>query len=127
MIKSAALMAQNTATGKYCYNQTYNVEILKARGDHPYPEEEEGTFCNTVGFAGVNYYDPYWRVQASQGATDWIDARRSFNVGPGGDFVCELLQDLVDAFAIVELEFAVGDVELGKAVDVLCEGNLDEE
>ena len=65
-------------------------------------------------------------MQASPGATDWIDARWSFHVGPGGDFACELLQELVDAFAVVEPEFAVGDIELGKAVDVLCEGSLDE-
>lgn len=94
--------------------------------DHPHAVEEKTTFCNTVGFAGVNYYDPYWREQPSPGATDWIDARGSFQVGPGGDFACELLQDLVAAFAVVEPEFAVGDVELGKAIDVLCEGSLDE-
>lgn len=144
MIKSAALTAQNAAKDKNCYTQRYDVESLKARDglssssssswwpprlfarDRPYAVQEEGTFCNTVGFAGVNYYDPYWRVQASPGATDWIDARWSFHVGPGGDFACELLQDLVDAFAVVEPEFAVGDIELGKAVDVLCEGSLDE-
>lgn len=67
---------------------------------------------NTVGFAGVNYYDPYWREQPSPGATDWIDARGSFQVGPEEDFVCELLRDLVDAFAVVEPNFAVEDVEL---------------
>ena len=140
MIKSAALTAQNAAKGSNCYTQKYDVESLKARDglssswwsprlfarDHPHAEEEEGTFCNTVGFAGVNYYDPFWRLQASPGATDWIDARWSFQVGPGGDFACELLQDLVDAFAVVEPEFAVGDIELGEAVDVLCEGSLDE-
>lgn len=81
---------------------------------------------NTVGFAGVNYYDPYWREQPSPGAIDWIDERGSFQLGPGGDFACKLLQDLVDPFAVVEPEFAVGDVELGKAVDVLCGGSLDE-
>ena len=140
MIKSAAMTAQNAATGNNCYNKTYDVESLKARdglsslwsprlfarSDHPYAQEVKSTFCNTVGFAGVNYYDPYWRVQASPGATDWIDARWSFHVGPGGDFACELLQDFVDAFAIVEPEFAVEDTKLGNAIDVLCKEILDE-
>ena len=127
-------MIENTAKGKNWYNQTYDVESSKERKglssssssssswwssprlfarDQPHAVEEVGTFCNTVGFAGVNYYDPYWRVQPSPGATDWIDARWSFQVGPGEDFVCELLQDLVDAFAIVEPEFAVREIELG--------------
>lgn len=124
MIQSAALTAQSAATGKNCYDQKYNVESLKARADIPLPYPEHATWCNTVGFAGVNYYNPYWRVQQSPGATDWIDARWSFSTGPGGSFTCGLLEGLIDAFAIVAPEFAVGDIELGDAVDLVCEQEL---
>ncbi|KAI9758154.1 MAG: hypothetical protein M4579_003187 [Chaenotheca gracillima] len=138
MIKSAALTAQNAATDKNCYDQKYDVEsIIKRdvsprwlprifRRDHPHAEQEIETWCNTVGFAGVNYYNPYWRAQPSPGATDYIDAHWTFETGPGGDFVCGLLEGLVDALAIVQPEFAVGDIELGEAIDVICEKEMSE-
>jgi hypothetical protein len=72
----------------------------------------------------VNYFNPYWRVQENPGASDWIDARWSFQTGPGGNFLCGLLTDAVDAFALIEPEFAVGDVELGEEVNILCKEEL---
>lgn len=47
---------------------------------------EHATWCNTVGFAGVQYFNPYWRVQPQPSASDWIDARWEFETGPNGDF-----------------------------------------
>ncbi|KAI1781439.1 hypothetical protein F4818DRAFT_436630 [Hypoxylon cercidicola] len=131
LIKSAAAAAQNAATGKNCYEQTYSVEILKRswlsswmpgflRRDHPYPKQEKATWCNTVGFVGPHYYNPWWRLAPNPGATDYIDAHWEFEKPGGGDFDCAILEGLVDAFAFIQPEFAVGDIELGEVIDIVC-------
>ncbi|KAL8737159.1 MAG: hypothetical protein Q9181_001977 [Wetmoreana brouardii] len=140
MIKTAALSAQNAATGKNCYDQKYHdiekrsdegfsrwIPGLFARSYYEPPPlvTNDATWCDTVGFAGVNYYNPYWRDQPSPGATDWIDARWAFHKPPEGEFACDLLMLAVDALAVVAPEFAVGEVELGEAIDVICKEETD--
>lgn len=134
MIRSAALAAMHSASGKNCYSVQYDTEVLKKRDDeswvsgmmpsifkrdHPYPESHHGTFCNMAGFAGVQYYDPWWRL-GPPGPSDHIYVEYSFDSGGGGDFECDLLTDLVDAFAILQPEFAIGDIELGEAINIIC-------
>ncbi|OTA59578.1 hypothetical protein K449DRAFT_447841 [Hypoxylon sp. EC38] len=132
LIKSAAAAAQQAATGKNCYQQTYTVEILKRswlpswvprflRRDHPFPQAEKATWCNTVGFAGPHYYNPWWRTAPNPGATDYIDAHWQFEKQGGGEFTCEVLEDLVRAFAFLQPEFAIGDIELADAIKIACE------
>jgi hypothetical protein len=75
-----------------------------------------------TGFAGPHYYNPWWRLQPTPGATDYIDARFDFVKDGSGDFDCEILHDLVDAFAFVMPEFAVADVEIGEVIDIVCKG-----
>lgn len=60
LIKAAAAGAQQAATGKNCYEQKYEVGMLKRswtswlpefmrRGDIQPPRQEKATWCNTVG------------------------------------------------------------------------------
>jgi hypothetical protein len=138
MIQTAALSAQKAATGKNCYSQDYDRTVFKRSLSSWWPSglsrristpeiiRLNTTFCNTVGFAGVNYYNPWWRLQPSPGASDFIDARWSFQVSPLGLFDCELLQDFVDVFALIAPEFAVEDVTLGDVVDLICENGESE-
>ncbi|KAI1084832.1 hypothetical protein F5B20DRAFT_222812 [Whalleya microplaca] len=129
LIKTAAAAAQHAATGKNCYKAKYEVESMKRwwdprslfGRDHPHPEPESATWCNSVGFAGPHYYNPWWKLQSQPGATDYMDVHFEFHKGAGGDFDCELLQDAVDAFAFVQPEFAIGDIGLGEAIKVLCD------
>ncbi|KAI9759840.1 MAG: hypothetical protein M4579_002047 [Chaenotheca gracillima] len=147
MIHSAALSAKNSAQGKNCYDQSYEVESLKKRDtsslgrfrdwtaskiglverDHPYPQQEHQTMCNVAEFAGVQYYSQFWRLAPEPGATDYIDARWSFHTGPGGDFACDFLEALADALVVVAPEFAVGEVELGEAVGTVCRDSMNED
>ena len=141
MINSAALTANNSAQGSRCYSQSYTVEELRKREissqsfwadplgniyrglqkrDHPYPVQESQTFCNAASFAGVQYYNQFWRLAPNPGSSDYIDAEWSFQAGPGGDFDCEFLSGLIDALGIIEPEFMVADIELGKAIDAVC-------
>ena len=48
-------------------------------------------------------------------------------MAPGGDFLCELLRDAVDALSVIAPEFTVEDMELGEAIDIACEESLDDE
>ncbi|KAF4633340.1 hypothetical protein G7Y89_g4780 [Cudoniella acicularis] len=134
IIQSVALTVQNAATGSNRYSVGYNVEEAKKRDvgffswfsgllderDRPYMARANTTFCQTVGFASVGYYGPYWPIYDMKLPTNYIYPYLSFLVGPGGDFLCELLNEIVDAFAVVEPEFAIGDIELGEAIDLLC-------
>ncbi len=138
MIKSAALTAQNSASGKDCYTAKYEVQGFRKRDsdfsapwslgrrwlgleerDHTHLSQEQDTWCNAASFAGINYFGPYARLQKDLSATDYLDASWDFKV-QGGDFTCEFIKGLVDALTIVTPEFAVEDVELGEAVDAVC-------
>lgn len=151
MIKSAALTAQNSAGGKNCHSVKYELIGLRKRWweptiiastrrwlsmdapgnrhlegrDHIHPIMQTATHCNAVGFAGVQYFSPFWRDAAEPGSTDYIDAEWNFQVGPGGDFVCDIIQDLLDGLALIAPEFAVEDVELGSAIEAICQKVMD--
>lgn len=73
-----------------------------------------------LGFAGPHYYGPWWREEESPGATAYINAHFEFHAGGGGDFLCDMLQDFADAFNLIAPEFAVGEIELGEAIQVTC-------
>lgn len=89
--------------------------------DHPYPVEESIELCNTAELAQVNYYSQYWRTAPQPGPTDYIEVQYSFHLPPGGNFLCDFLDFLIDDLAIIEPEFAVGEIELGEAIDAVCE------
>ena len=142
MINAAALTAMESAVGSTnCYTAHYTVEELRKRSpsvwspirrflgveerDHPYPETESATWCNAASFAGVQYYGQFWRLQPTPASTDYIDASWEFQVGPGGDFICGFIEDLVDALGVVEPEFAVEDVQLGKEIQAACMEAMD--
>ncbi len=55
------------------------------------------------------------------GPTNYIYANWQFTIGPGGEFACEFLGDLAEAFVAVAPEFAVQDVALGEEIRVTCE------
>ncbi|KAI0181664.1 hypothetical protein GGR52DRAFT_577999 [Hypoxylon sp. FL1284] len=136
MIKTAAASVQNAATGKNCYEARYGVQSIRSyipswvpipsmfKRSHPY--EHTATWCNTVGFAGPHYYNPWWRLAPEPGATDYIDAHFAFEKGSDGDFDCGLLMGLTEALAFVAPEFAIGDIGLGEAIDVICEASESE-
>lgn len=138
MINSAALTAQYSAAGNNCYNMSYVqydgkkrdlessfplVERMGAGGEEPV--ELDMWVCNAGAFAGVQYFDPYWRDQQTPGATDYLDVEFSFQVGPGGQFLCDYIGLLTDALAVVQPEFAVEDLELGEDLQALCQSAED--
>ena len=142
MIKGIANGMMKSAAGKNCYNQTYTVEELKkrddttsvwydgepeidiAKRDHPYPVQEKIQFCNAGYAAQMQYWDPWWRSASTPGPTDYIAASLGFKVGPGGSFICDLFEGLADALAVIQPEFAAGEIELGEAIDFVCESEL---
>lgn len=140
MIRSLAESAAKSATGKNCFNQSYSVidkreesSVFRwfdtmfprsgsrnSKREDPSDTQKTGTFCNMGKLALVNYYSPYWRLAPEPGATDFLEVQYD-NDDAGGEFVCEFLEVLVDALAVIEPEFAVGEVELGEAIGAMCE------
>jgi hypothetical protein len=145
LIDSIAANAQQGATGKNCYNATYFVEPLSdkrdlgflgwsisrffKRADRPAPISETKSIrmCSTNWFAAANYYNIFWHTDDVTSPSAWINADYKFQAAiPGGDFLCELIDDLIDAFALIEPEFAVEDIELEEAIGFLCGDKPDE-
>lgn len=134
MINVAATAAQSSANATNCYTVDFEASApmkrstafswlpwLRPRINMPVEEEKvEETFCNMVEFASVNYFGPYWREAVHPSPTDWLDVHYSFQQQPGGDFLCDLLYEADAALAVVAPEFAVGEVQLGDAIGVLC-------
>ncbi|KAL9071734.1 MAG: hypothetical protein Q9161_003998 [Pseudevernia consocians] len=133
MINSAALTAQYSAAGKNCYNMSYvqfdgkkrdlesSFSLVERLGGGDEPITLDMHVCNAGAYAGVQYFDPYWRDQQTPGASDYLDVTYSFQVGPGGQFLCDFIELLTDALAVVEPEFAVEDVELGEELQAICQ------
>ncbi|KAI0010802.1 hypothetical protein F4779DRAFT_638430 [Xylariaceae sp. FL0662B] len=137
LIKAAAAAAQHAATGKNCYEQKYEISQLTPsrrswmpswlpefmrRGDIQPPRQGKATWCNTVGFSGPHYYNPYWKLQSEPGATDYMDVHFQFHEKSGGEFDCAILEGAAGALAFLGPEFAIGDVGLAEAIGILCEG-----
>jgi hypothetical protein len=146
MIASIALSIQTSATGKNCFNVTYEVEELKRRDgllgwvdealrtsrrllgfrdhlaprDRPYLSTEHMTMCNGAYFHTTNYYDPFWRTAPQPGPTDFINALFTFEASNNDQFLCEFIDMLVDGLTVLAPEFAVEDVELEEGIDTLC-------
>ncbi|KAJ4418788.1 hypothetical protein N0V82_005353 [Gnomoniopsis sp. IMI 355080] len=143
MINSIATSVKNSAgSANNCFTVDYTVEELKRRGltfrdvyestlnfaglgglvqrDHPYPVQEHKTMCNAAWFHTVEYYGEFWRSAAEPGATDYLNAEVTFHTSNSDNFLCEFLDDLVDALIIIEPEFAVGDVELEESINAIC-------
>ncbi|PMD61158.1 uncharacterized protein K444DRAFT_477473, partial [Hyaloscypha bicolor E] len=132
MIASIALSIQTSATGKNCFNVTYEVEELKRRDgllgwvdealrtsrrllgfrdhlaprDRPYLSTEHMTMCNGAYFHTTNYYDPFWRTAPQPGPTDFINALFTFEASNSDQFLCEFIDMLVDGLTALAPEFA---------------------
>ena len=51
-------------------------------------------------------------------AVDYIAVHWDFHV-VGGEFICEIIQDLIDGLAAIEPESAVEDVDLGEEIQAI--------
>ena len=125
MIKGAALAIQNSATGNKCYKASYSAaqppkrDLGSLMSDlAPQDAGEHATWCNSAGFAASEYYSEY----ATTNATDLIYVHLELKI-QGGDYACDFLPELTDALALVAPEFAVEDVELGEAIEAVCEND----
>ncbi|KAI0157523.1 hypothetical protein GGR57DRAFT_501132 [Xylariaceae sp. FL1272] len=125
MIHTIATAVELSATGVNCYTTYYNILGFKEkrddrfwwlpsflRRDTPHESRESITLCNVVG--------PLY-IPPQPTAASFIDANFDFEVPPGGDFFCKLLEDASEAFVFLLPEFAVEEVEAGEALEVACE------
>jgi hypothetical protein len=145
LINSIAASAQQGATGNNCYNAIYEVEAFPDKRDlgflgwpisrffkrvdipAPIMEIKSIRMCNTNWFAEANYYNIFWHTDDVTSPSAWINADYKFQASaPGGDFLCKLIDELIDAFVLIEPEFAVEDIELEEAIGFLCGDKPDE-
>ncbi|KAI1169510.1 hypothetical protein F4777DRAFT_584850 [Nemania sp. FL0916] len=111
LIMSTALAVNESAVGKNCYKASYNVLGFKRsespwwvpqmfRRDAPHETPTQITLCNAIDFVSPRYWSPWWRdaAQAGDGVYD-ISTLFKFQEPPGGDFLCEVLEQAAAAFA----------------------------
>ena len=134
MINAAALTAQNSASGKNCYTANYQVGptrrherrrgLVHARDDfHATPAHM--MLCNAVGFAGVQYLTPIGSGATNMGLGAFIDATWAFQVAPGGGaFVCDFIEALEEALAIIAPEFITEEIGIGATIGADCKSAL---
>ena len=146
MIDSAAATAMTGAAGKNCYQDTPITEVLKrsliaralsyipapivpnallhraAGGGGPITEHV--TWCNTVSFAGIQYFGEYARLADALAPTDYLDVGWTFHEDSGDEFDCEFLGGLVDSLAVIAPEFTVEDVALGEEIEATCQAAM---
>ncbi|KAI1364908.1 hypothetical protein F5Y08DRAFT_339255 [Xylaria arbuscula] len=128
MIHTIASAVEMSAVGNNCYTAWHNVLGFRARRDvgpwwlpsflrrdAPHETPEPITLCNALDFAAPQYIPP-------QADESYIDTLFDFHVPPGGDFFCDLIEGAADALAVVLPEFAVDEIEVGEALDIICMG-----
>ena len=142
MIDSAAATAMTGAAGKNCYQDSPTVEVLRrsvfaralsylpasvvpnalrrATGSGG-PAIEHVTWCNTVSFAGIQYFGEYARLASALAPTDYLDVGWTFHEDSGGEFDCEFIGVLIDSLAVIAPEFTIEDVALGEEIEASCE------
>ncbi|KAI4253230.1 MAG: hypothetical protein LQ352_003809 [Teloschistes flavicans] len=135
MIRSAAMTAMTSATGKNCYTEHYNVEGPVKRHpipllprwlnldprDHVSQTQESMDMCRAVSFAGVQYLPQYWRESPDpQNTTMYIDAAWEFQTPKDSTIGCDFIAELIDALAVLAPEFTLADAELGEAIAAAC-------
>jgi len=86
---------------------------------------EKMQLCNAAGFAGVQYYSPFWRDAENPGSTDWIDAEWKFKVGMDGLLQCEFIAGLVEALGAIQPEFEAPAAALAEGIQVVCQNAMD--
>ncbi|MCJ1279632.1 hypothetical protein MMC21_007456 [Puttea exsequens] len=95
LIGMAAQSIASSATGGNCADATYETLNMRKR-DHPYHVPETINICNAGHFASPQYYSQYWREASSPGPQDYLSVQISFGTGPGGDFDCAFVKDLME-------------------------------
>ncbi|KAI0189684.1 glycosyl hydrolase catalytic core-domain-containing protein [Astrocystis sublimbata] len=118
MIQTIANAVKVSATQDNCYTATHSVLGFRARRDAgpwwlpsflrrdaPHETPEQITLCNALNFAGPQYIPPQPMDES------YIDTSFSFEVPPGGDFLCDLLEAAADDLAFVLPMFAVEEIE----------------
>lgn len=73
----------------------------------------------------MNSYNEYWRLAPEPDPTNYIYANWQFAVGPGGEFACEFLADLIDALIVVVSEFTIEDTSLSEEIRATCEDAIE--
>ncbi|KAI0187634.1 hypothetical protein F4808DRAFT_465861 [Astrocystis sublimbata] len=132
MIQTIANAVKVSATQDNCYTATHSVLGFRARRDAgpwwlpsflrrdaPHETPEQITLCNALNFAGPQYIPPQPMDES------YIDTSFSFEVPPGGDFLCDLLEAAADDLAFVLPMFAVEEIEVGEALAIICEQEND--
>lgn len=117
LISSLAASAQQAATGSNCYVPEGSAGLGDA------PPGPDDTLCNSAWFYEADYYNPWWREAPEPGPTDFIHATIEFHTAPNSfnDFVCEFIDLMIDALAVIEPEFAIEDLELEEGINIICE------
>lgn len=90
---------------------------LKVARDHVHSVEETIFVCNVGDFAGVQYFGQYYETRP--GATDYLDANLAFQ-SAGEDFWCGFIDELMDDLAVIQPEFAFGEVEVQEEIQAIC-------
>ena len=98
----------------------HDFPLVERSGEHFPVLPEHMHVCNAVAFAGVQYFNLFWRDQAIPGASNYLNAEFSFQVGSGGQFTCDFIEAVTDALVVVQPEFAVEGVELAEELQAIC-------
>jgi hypothetical protein len=61
-----------------------------------------------TGFSGLDYHNPFWRLQSEPGATDYMEVHFEFHDAGGGDFDRAVLEVAACALAFLGPELPSG-------------------
>ena len=96
------------------------------RKDPSFYGGNDGVWCNIGHFAGIQYFSPWWRVQAEPGPVAYLDAEFKFEKPQGGAFDCVMAMELLNlAVDFIAPEFAVQENVASTAIEFACSGDFD--
>jgi len=141
MIKAIASDFQAAAAGKNsCHQTEYDVRqgIAKPRwlpnALEPYlpsmfPRDgvpalyqETVTWCSTLEYAEINYYDANWRSHPNAGPDAGLKVNLNFHASdPGTAVLCDFAEAAVALLTVVAPEILPADIALEEGIQILCD------
>ena len=87
----------------------------------PIEEIDHATWCSTFEFAGVNYFNPYWRYQSEPGIINWLYVHLNFKIPPENKIFCDVMEAATAVFAPLVPEYVGTDVVLEEDIQINCD------
>lgn len=88
--------------------------------EEPIPEHE--TWCSTLQYAEINYYDANWRSHPEAGPDAGLKVNLNFHASdPGSTLLCDFAEAAVGLLTVIAPELLPEEVAAEEGIQMICD------